>query len=242
MDFIITPTYNESKNISILIEKLFFLYPTIHVLVVDDHSPDGTAKVVRDLQQKYPNLHLKERQGKLGLASAYLEAIQDVLREYPSVRSITTMDADLSHNPRTIAQMFEELEKYDLVLGSRYIDGGGVTDWEWWRNMLSKFGNIYARFITRSKIHDLTTGFGCYRAELLRHYELDAICGQGFAFLMEMKIVAESMGAKVKEVPIIFPGRINGVSKLNNNIIYEGLIMPWKLLYRKYCKPPVIVD
>ena len=241
MDFIITPTYNERENIKILLEKIFALYPAIHVLVVDDNSPDGTAEVVKELQNKYFNLHLKERPGKLGLASAYLESFRYVLKEFPNIQSIITMDTDLSHDPLIVGTMLKELQNYDLVLGSRYVKGGGVTDWKLWRRMLSRWGNIYARLITRSKIHDLTTGFHCYRAELLKRYDLDSIDGKGFAFLMEMKIIAERLGARIREIPIIFPGRINGQSKLNNNIIYEGLVMPWKLRYRQNRKPSVIV-
>lgn len=231
MDLIITPTYNEHKNISLLVNKLFILYPAIHILVVDDNSPDGTAEVVKELKQKYPNLHLKQRPGKLGLASAYLGAFKDVLKDYSGLRSVITMDADLSHNPVVVGQMLKELETHDLVLGSRYIPGGGVTDWEFWRRMLSRWGNFYARTITGSRIKDLTTGFHCYRADLLNRYNLDNIDGKGFAFLMEMKITAERLGAKIKEIPIIFPGRVNGQSKLNNNIIYEGLVMPWKIRF-----------
>lgn len=228
MDFIITPTYNERNNIRVLIDKIFTLYSTIHVMVVDDNSPDETALVVKNLQQKYPNLHLKQRPGKLGLASAYLESFKDVLREYPSVRTIITMDADLSHDPSVVGIMLKEMKTYDLVLGSRYVKGGGVKNWAFWRKILSRGGNLYARIVTMSSIHDLTTGFHCYRAELLKRYDLDAVRAAGFGFLIEMKIIAERLGAKIKEVPIIFPGRTDGQSKLSNHIIYEGLIVPWR--------------
>jgi len=228
MDFIITPTYNERNNIRALVEKIFTLYPAIHIMVVDDNSPDGTAEVVKDLQQKYPNLRLKQRAGKLGLASAYLESIKDILREYKDIRAIITMDADLSHDPAVIGTMLKELEIYDLVLGSRYVKGGGVKNWALWRRILSRGGNLYARIVTMSHMHDLTTGFHCYRAELLRRYNIDSIEANGFAFLIEMKITAERLGAKIKEIPIIFPGRKDGQSKLSNHIIYEGLILPWR--------------
>lgn len=231
-DVIITPTYNERNNIRTLVEKIFTLYPTMNVLVVDDNSPDGTAEVVKELQPKYPNLHLKQRAGKLGLSSAYLGAFRDVLNEYPDVRAIITMDADLSHDPQVVATMLKEIETNDLVLGSRYINGGGVRNWELWRRLLSRGGNFYARVVTMSSIRDLTTGFHCYQANLLRRYDLDGIEATGFAFLMEMKIIAERLGAKIKEVPIIFPGRIDGQSKLSNHIIREGLLTPWRLRLR----------
>lgn len=228
MDFIITPTYNERNNIRTLVEKIFTLYPTIHVLVVDDNSPDGTAEVVRDLQEIYPNLHLKQRPGKLGLASAYLESFKDVLQKYPNISTVITMDADLSHDPTVVGTMLKEIKIHDLVLGSRYVSGGGVRNWAFWRRFLSRGGNFYARLVTMSSIHDLTTGFHCYRAELLKRYNLDTIEATGFAFLIEMKITAERLGAKIKETPIIFPGRTDGQSKLSNHIIYEGLILPWR--------------
>jgi len=227
VDLIITPTYNERSNIRILVDKIFTLYPTINVLVVDDNSPDKTAKVVRELQLKYPNPHLKERASKLGLASAYLESFKEVLREYPDVQTIITMDADLSHDPAVIKTMLKEIETYDLVLGSRYVKGGGIRNWELWRRILSRGGNLYARIVTQSQIHDLTTGFHCYRRELLELYDLDAVKARGFGFLMEMKIIAERLDAKIKEIPIIFSRREDGQSKLSNHIIYEGLIVPW---------------
>ncbi|MDP2642165.1 MAG: polyprenol monophosphomannose synthase [bacterium] len=228
MDWIITPTYNERNNIRKLIDQIFVLYPAINVLVVDDNSPDGTALVVKEIQAKYPRLHLKERAGKLGLASAYLESIQEILDKHSDVRNITTMDADLSHNRKVVGTMLKELEIYDLVLGSRYIKGGGVKNWELWRRILSRGGNFYACMVTMSSVRDLTTGFHCYRATLLRLYDLKAIKATGFGFLMEMKIVAERLGARIKETPIIFPGRTDGQSKLSNHIIYEGLMVPWR--------------
>jgi dolichol-phosphate mannosyltransferase len=227
-DFVITPTFNERNNIRTLVERIFSLYPKIHLLVVDDNSPDGTADVVRSLQQKYPNLYLKERPSKLGLASAYLDSIKYILKEFPSVRTVITMDADLSHDPMVIGIMLKEIETYDLILGSRYVRGGGVKNWELWRRILSRGGNLYARIVTMSSVHDLTTGFHCYSANLLRRFDLDNIQATGFAFLIEMKITAEHIGAKIKEVPIIFPGRRDGQSKLSNRIIHEGLIVPWR--------------
>ncbi len=227
-DFIITPTYNERNNIRTLVERIFTLYPSIHLLVVDDGSPDGTGAVVRELQQRYPNLHLKERPGKLGLASAYLGAFADILKQYPDVRSLTTMDADLSHDPEVVEQMLELIGEYDLVVGSRYVRGGSVGDWTFGRHMLSVFGNLYARIVTMSRVHDLTAGYCCYRAELLRRYDLEGTWASGFGYQMEMKIVARELGARIKEIPITFNSRIDGVSKISNHIVYEGLLVPWQ--------------
>src|SRR3989344_3466852 len=187
MNFIITQTYNERNNIRALVDKVFALYPAIHVLVVDDNSPDDTAEVVKELQLKYPNLYLKQRPGKLGLSSAYIDAIRDVLSKYPGVQTIITMDADLSHDPVVIGTMLREIATCDLVIGSRYIKDGGVRNWELWRRILSRWGNLYARIVAMSSIHDLTTGYHCYRAELLRRYNLEDIKATGFGFLMEMK-------------------------------------------------------
>jgi len=239
MDWIITPTYNERNNIRTLVNKIFTLYPAIHILVCDDNSPDGTAEVVKELQRQYPNLHLKQRDSKRGLASAYLESFKDVLREYSDVRAIITMDADLSHDPAVIKTMLKEIETHDLVLGSRYVSGGGVRNWALWRRILSRAGNLYAHIVTQSSIHDLTTGFHCYKRDLLERYDLDAVKATGFGFLMEMKIIAERLDARIKEIPIIFPGRTDGQSKLSNHIIYEGLMMPWRfspLVIRMYNK------
>lgn len=227
-DFIIIPTYDERNNIRVLVDKIFALYPTIHILVVDDNSPDGTALVVQELQRTYPALHLKQRAGKLGLASAYLEAFKQVLQEYPEVRNIITMDADLSHDPAVISTMLEEMEQYDLVIGSRYIRGGGVRNWELSRRALSLGGNLYTRIVTMSPVHDLTAGFVCYSTALLRRYDFDSIKAAGYGYQMEMKITAERLGARIKETPIIFGPRVEGQSKISNHIIYEGLIVPWR--------------
>lgn len=232
IDFVITPTYNERNNIRTLVERLFSLYPQIHVLVVDDNSPDKTADVVRELQLRYPNLHLKERPGKLGLASAYLESFEDILKEHNDVRALITMDADLSHDPEVIKKMLEKIETYDMVIGSRYVEGGGISDWQIWRLMLSKGGNFYARHISSIPINDLTAGYQCLSAKLLRSGIIKKIKATGFAFQMEIKMFAHAQGAKMLEVPILFKNRIDGESKISKNIIYEGLIVPWLLRKR----------
>lgn len=227
-DFIITPTYNERNNVRALIEKIFALYPALHVLVVDDCSPDGTADVVKELRLQYPNLHLKQRAGKLGLASAYLESMKEILAVRPNLRAIITMDADLAHDPAALEVLLSGLETYDLVIGSRYVWGGSIQDWEWHRHLLSWAGNLYARIVTRSHIHDLTGGFNAYRASLLRRYDLDAITAKGYGFQIEMKISAKHLGASIHEIPITFSNRTEGQSKLSYNIIYEGLLLSWR--------------
>lgn len=227
-DFVILPTYNERENIPIILEKLTSLYPNIYVLVVDDKSPDGTADVVRELQKNNNRLHLETRTGKLGLGSAYIHAIKKILISYPDVRSIITMDADLSHDPRVIHKMHNALDHYDLIIGSRYTRGGKLANWPIKRKMLSRCGNLYATLIVGIPVKDLTAGFQCFHGRLLRKYNFDAINASGFAFLMEMKIAAHRMNAKILEIPITFTDRVRGESKISKNIIYEGLIMPWK--------------
>lgn len=228
MNFIIIPTYNEKSNIQTLVAEIFSLYPGAHILVVDDNSPDGTADIVRKIQTKYPNLSLKVRSKKMGLASAYLESIRELFQKHSDLENIITMDADFSHDPKVIKTMLEDIKTFDLVIGSRYIKGGGVRNWELWRQILSRGGNFYSRFITLSGISDLTGGFNCYSSRLLKRYDLEAIKATGYGFQMEMKIVAKRLGARIKEIPIIFPGRIEGESKISNNIIYEGVLLPWR--------------
>ena len=231
-NFIVTPTYNERENIETLIRKVFQLYPDIHLVVVDDNSPDKTADVVRALQNEFSNLILRERSGKLGLASAYMQTFQWILETYPDAHTITTIDADLSHDPAVIKTMLEKIREYDLVIGSRYTKGGGVENWELHRQILSRGGNFYARIISGIPIRDLTAGYLCFRASLLRHARFTQVNANGFAFLMELKMFACSLNANIFETPIIFKNRVEGVSKISNHIIYEGLLVPWMLRFR----------
>lgn len=230
--FVITPTYNERNNISVLVTTLFSLYPDIHVLVVDDNSPDGTADVVKALQEKFSNLHLRSRPGKLGLSSAYLESFAYILEHHPDTEAIITMDADLSHDPITIKDMLREIETHDMIIGSRYIPGGNVENWEIRRQILSRSGNLYARFVSGIPIMDLTAGFHCIRTSLLRNERFSNITANGFAYQMELKMFAYSTGARILEIPITFKNRVDGQSKISNHIIYEGLIVPWLLRFR----------
>jgi dolichol-phosphate mannosyltransferase len=230
--FVIIPTYDERNNISTLVNTLFTLYPAINILVVDDNSPDGTQDVVRNLQRTFPNLYLKTRPGKLGLASAYQESFASILEEYPDTEALITMDADLSHDPAVIATMLREIEGCDLVVGSRYVSGGDVENWEIKRQILSRGGNMYARFVSGIPIRDLTSGFHCFRAHLLRSEQFKKITSSGFAFQMEVKMFAYGLNAKIREIPITFKNRVDGESKISNHIIYEGLIVPWLLRIR----------
>ena len=223
---IVTPTYNESKNIKTLVDTLFKLNARYHVLVVDDNSPDGTAKIVKELQKNYKNLHLAKRPKKRGLGTAYCYSFKWALeRDYDYIVQI---DADLSHNPEDVPEMIELLNKYDLVIGSRYCDGISVVRWPLRRLILSYFANSYSRVVTGVKIRDLTAGFKAWRREVLENIDLDNIRSQGYAFQIEMNFHAERKGYKIHEHPILFIDRTIGESKMSRAIMIETAWMVWQ--------------
>ncbi|MBI2635362.1 MAG: polyprenol monophosphomannose synthase [Parcubacteria group bacterium] len=229
---VVLPTYNERENIGPLIGEIYSLLPEISILVVDDNSPDGTAGEVENLTMKYPNLSLLKRPEKNGLGGAYIAAFKKLLMG-PDVRNIIMMDADFSHNPKYLTELLRESENYDLVIGSRYIKGGGIEKWELWRRLLSWFGNLYVRILLRKNVSDWTTGYNCINAYVLRKINLDKIDLSGYAFIMGVKYFLIEAGASVKEVPIIFEARRGGESKMSGHIIREGILTPWKLLFTK---------
>lgn len=231
-EVIILPTYNERENIGPLIEEIFLLLSKIHILVVDDNSPDGTAAVVKELQAQYSNLSLLERPMKNGLGGAYIEAFKKILADN-EVENIIMMDADFSHNPKYLFQIIAEAEGYGLVIGSRYIKDGGIAKWELWRKILSSGGNFYVRILLGRRVHDWTGGFNCIKADYLRKINLSKIDLSGYAFIMGIKYFLIKADAKVKEIPIIFEARRGGESKLSHHIISEGIIAPWKILLKK---------
>lgn len=206
--------------------------PEIHILVVDDNSPDGTADAVKELIAEHPNLSLLKRPVKNGLGGAYIEAFKKLLVD-EKVRNIIMMDADFSHNPKYLPEMLEEIKNYDLVIGSRYIKGGGITHWELWRRILSRGGNFYVRILLGRKIRDWSAGFNCIKASVLKRVDLDKIEFSGYAFVSGLKYFLLRAGASVKEMPIIFEERRSGKSKMSGNIIREGFLAPWKLLFTK---------
>lgn len=228
-NFIILPTYNEKENIGPLIEEIFSILPEIHILVVDDNSPDGTAVVVEDIMTKYTNLSILKRPEKNGLGGAYIAGFKKLLAD-SEIENIFMMDADFSHNPKYLLQMIAESENYGLVIGSRYIKGGGIAKWELWRKILSAGGNFYTQTLLGKHVNDWTGGFNCIKADRLRKVDLDKIDLSGYAFIMGIKYFLVKAGATVKEVPIIFEARRGGESKLSHHIISEGIIAPWKIL------------
>ena len=232
-DIVLVPTYNEKENIAALIKDIFTSAPNIFIRVVDDNSPDGTARIVQELTNTYPNLSLMRRAGKEGLGIAYIDAFRAVLAE-PDVRSLIMMDADFSHDPKYLPEMLRLIEANDAVIGARYIAGGGTEGWEWHRKMLSRFGNLYCRMITRMPIHDCTGGFNCIRIDMLRKIDLVKLSRfKGYAFMMALKYNLWSANARVSEIPIIFKNRTLGASKISQSIIREGIIAPWRIMMQR---------
>ena len=235
---VIIPTYNEKENIENIIRTVFDLKEAIHILIVDDGSPDGTADIVKRLQAEFDGqLFIKERSGKLGLGTAYIAGFRWALENNYDI--ISEMDADFSHNPADLPKLMNACETTtDVAIGSRYITGVNVVNWPMGRVLMSYFASKYVRLVTGLKVQDTTAGFVCYRAEVLRTIELDKISFIGYAFQIEMKFTAWKCGFKVQEVPIIFINRILGSSKMSGGIFNEavwGVIkLKLKSLFRTY--------
>lgn len=229
---IVIPTYNESLNIEELIRQIFRNVPETSVIVVDDNSPDGTARIVENLQKEFNKLELHPRSQKLGIGSAYLEGYAKAIRD--NVDAVLTMDADFSHDPRYLPEIFQALEHADLVIGSRYISGGRTEGWSLWRRFLSKYGNMYYRTITRAPIRDCSGGFNAVRIAMLKKIDLAQLARfKGYSWQMAFRFFLWKSGARIKEIPILFRNRTKGQSKLSNQIIREALITPWRLLSHK---------
>lgn len=224
---VIIPTYNEKENVAKIIEKTLMTLESVDVLVVDDNSPDGTARIVKDIMQKEPRVLLIEREGKLGLGTAYIAGFKFAIeRKYDY---IFEMDADFSHDPGEIPNFLEKIKDYDLVLGSRYLHGVTVVNWPLRRLFLSYSANVYSRIITGLRIKDCTGGFKCFRREVLEAIDLDKVHSGGYAFQIEMSLKAWKKGFKIIEIPIIFIDRLEGQSKMSRKIVFEAVWMVWKL-------------
>lgn len=228
-DFIVIPTFNERKNVGILIPKIFEIVPDVNIMVVDDASPDGTQDAVNALIEKYPRLELYKHNQKGGFAKAYIDAFSMLLDRESQLKSIIMMDADLSHDPSYLPEFYRQLELHDMVIGSRYITGGGVVGWEWWRNLLSIGGNAYLRAVSGLPILDITGGYNGMRGSLLRRRDISKPEARGYAFQFVLKQLLSLEGARCIEIPIIFKNRQEGESKLTHHIITEAIIMPWKM-------------
>tara|TARA_B100001540_G_scaffold123557_1_gene110167 strand:- start:483 stop:1199 length:717 start_codon:yes stop_codon:yes gene_type:complete len=224
---VISPTYNERKNIKVFIDTVLNNNPTLDLLIVDDNSPDGTSDIAMELQSEFENLHLEVREKKLGLGTAYIHGFKWALnRKYDR---IIQMDADLSHNPKDLSMMVKNLDDNDLVIGSRYINGISVVNWPLRRLMLSYGANTYSRIITGMPIMDGTGGFKAWKSEVLQDIDLDSVRSQGYSFQIEMNFRAWVKGYKLKELPIIFSDRTIGQSKMSTKIVYEAIFMVWRL-------------
>ncbi len=224
---VVVPTYNEAENIGQLIPRILD-YPRFRVLVVDDGSPDGTGNLVAALAAGEPRVSLHRRQGKQGLGTAYVAGFRRALAD--GAEYIFEMDADFSHDPRYLPALLRAAEEEaDLALGSRYVAGGGTTDWGLARQMISRGGNIYAGIILGLPIADATGGFRCYRRRVLEAIDLDRVRSNGYAFQIELAFRAHQAGFTIKEVPIIFPDRRVGRSKMSRRIVVEALVNVWKL-------------
>jgi dolichol-phosphate mannosyltransferase len=227
---IIIPTYNEADNVSKIIPEVLSQDEGFNVLIVDDNSPDGTAKLVKDMQRTNSRIHLIERPNKLGLGTAYVAGFKYALTH--GFDFVFEMDADFSHDPMMLKKLLEKAEDYDLVIGSRYISGVNVVNWPLRRLILSYSANLYTRIITGLPVKDATAGFKCYRRAVLESFDLDSIKSNGYSFQIETNYIAWKHGFRVCEVPIVFTDRREGVSKMSKHIVYEAAWMVWKLKFR----------
>lgn len=226
---VIIPTFNEKENIEKIVLKVLSLPGTYHVLIVDDGSPDGTAAIVKGMQNTYPTqLHILERKGKLGLGTAYIAGFKWALQR--SYEYIFEMDADFSHDPDDLVRLHAACAAgADVVVGSRYTSGGKVVNWPMDRILISKGGALYTRIITWMPVHDPTAGFVCYNRKVLSALPLDEVHFVGYAFQIEMKYRAWKKGFRIAEVPITFKDRKEGVSKMSSGIVKEAMIGVWKM-------------
>ena len=222
---IIIPTYNEKENIEKIIRKIFSLEKSFHVLIVDDGSPDGTANIVKELQNEFSEqLHIEERTGKLGLGTAYIHGFKWGLER--NYQFIFEMDADFSHDPDDLIRLYNTnaIEGGDLAIGSRYANGVNIVNWPMARLLMSFFASKYVKFITGMPIHDSTAGFKCYKRKVLETINLDKIQFVGYAFQIEMKFKTWKYGFNIVEVPVIFTDRTEGTSKMSSGIFMEAVI------------------
>ncbi|MDP3741505.1 MAG: polyprenol monophosphomannose synthase [bacterium] len=233
---IVIPTYNEKQNIADLIPILLEKHPTARIYVVDDNSPDGTAEIVQKFASQFENVRLIFRNQKDGIATAYLDAFARIIVDN-AINFILTMDSDFSHHPDDIPKLLRYAQSHDLVIGSRYVPGGSVVNWDVSRRLLSRSANRYAKFITNVPINDLTAGFVLYGREILARVLLqEKIKSNAYGYQIEMKYLAHKNNARIKEVPITFRKQNSSVSKFGRQSIWEGITIPWDLRLRDKLK------
>jgi dolichol-phosphate mannosyltransferase len=226
---VVIPTYNERDNILQLVPRILAQGDAFHILIVDDNSPDGTGELAEELARQEPRVHVLHRPGKLGLGTAYVAGFRWGLDF--GAELIFEMDADFSHDPAMLPVFVEEIGDCDLVLGSRYVPGGGVRNWPLPRRLMSQGGSLYARTILGIPIRDLTGGFKCFRRQVLESLPLDEVQTTGYAFQIEMTYRTLLAGFRVKEIPIIFVDRVQGTSKMSRRVFLEAVIAVWRLRF-----------
>jgi dolichol-phosphate mannosyltransferase len=226
---VVIPTYNERDNILQLVPRILAQGDAFHILIVDDNSPDGTGELAEELARQEPRVHVLHRPGKLGLGTAYVAGFRWGLDF--GAELIFEMDADFSHDPAMLPVFVEEIGDCDLVLGSRYVPGGGVRNWPLPRRLMSQGGSLYARTILGVPIRDLTGGFKCFRRQVLESLPLDEVQTTGYAFQIEMTYRTLLAGFRVKEIPIIFVDRVQGTSKMSRRVFLEAVIAVWRLRF-----------
>ena len=221
---IIIPTYNEKENIERIIRKVFSFEKAFDILIVDDGSPDGTAQIVKSLQNEYKGLHIEERTGKLGLGTAYIHGFKWALKK--DYHFIFEMDADFSHDPNDLLRLYDACQdkNNDLAIGSRYTNGVNIVNWPMSRLLMSFFASKYVKFVTGLPVNDSTAGFICYRRSVLETINLDKIQFVGYAFQIEMKFKTWKSGFDIIEVPVVFTDRKEGYSKMDTSIFFEAFI------------------
>ena len=236
---IIIPTYNEKENIEKIIRKILSLEKLFHILVIEDGSPDGTSKIVKDLQKEFKDsLFIEERSGKLGLGTAYIHGFKWALKK--DYKYIFEMDADFSHNPDDLIRLYNACDKEggEVSIGSRYVKGVNIVNWPMSRLLMSFFASKYVRLITGMPVHDATAGFKCYKREVLETIKFNRIQFVGYAFQIEMKFKSWKYGFKIIEVPVIFTDRTEGNSKMSGGIFREAVFgviqMKIKSIFRKF--------
>ena len=225
--YVIIPTYNERDNLRPLTSLILSQHTSLRILIVDDNSPDGTGLLADELAAEDNRIQVLHRSAKLGLGSAYREGFRKALQL--GADYLIEMDADFSHDPAVLPQFLEKMAEYDLVIGSRYINGISVVNWPLRRLMLSYAANVYTRLITGLKIMDCTSGFKCFRRSLLERIDLDRVRSDGYSFQIEMHFRCAELGARICELPIIFIDRRVGQSKMSKRIVREAVVMVWKL-------------
>lgn len=226
---IVIPTYNERENIVLLIPEILKVLPRMHILVVDDNSPDGTSQCVKEIAKSLSNIFILDRKRKDGLGKAYISGFRWALERNYDL--IFEMDADFSHDPKYLPDFLSAIDEADLVIGSRYISGVNVVNWPMKRLLISFFGNIGARLIAGIPVKDCTGGFKCFRSRVLKQISLDKIGSSGYSFQVEMNYHVWRNGFKITEIPIVFYDRQRGVSKMSTKIIREALVLLWKLRF-----------